>query len=299
MNLYVYDPRQKWVEPFIEAARARGWQAQEVKDGWPGAPGYLLYLPHAHPTTLEQDKVRAEGLKVQPGIRWITDYEQVQVYEDKRAQICRWARFMPRTWLPNGLEAALSVVQHAPYPLVSKADVGASSVNVRILRNPQDAERHIRELWGKGVRVEHCDSQGSHSIQKGYAILQEFIPHQVTWRVNAIGRQRAVFKRYCYTDRPVAQTGNVDPTYSQADLPAGLMDFADEVFAAMRTQWCAVDVLWSENEMRWRLLETSLRWPWPSPGKCMEGRFFPSGRLWADLWPLLMDEIEAGVFDVP
>jgi hypothetical protein len=82
-----------------------------------------------------------------------------------------------------------------------------------------------------------------------------------------------------------------------------LLQYAGAVFAALETRWCAIDVL--RDGDRWRLLETSLAWPWPSPGDCDNGVFFieqddafvPSGRRWIDMMDVLLDEAEADVWN--
>jgi hypothetical protein len=176
---------------------------------------------------------------------------------------------------------------------VSKADVGASSVNVRILKSSAEAEVHIRKLFGHGVEVKHC-AGGAKSYQKGYALLQRFIPHDITWRVNAIGNGRAIFKRYCYPDKPVAQTGNVEPVMQMTREVESLLEYADLFFAYADTRWCALDIL--KDGEQWKILETSLAWPWPSPGKCNEAPIFRTGRRWSDMFGAMFQELASGAW---
>jgi hypothetical protein len=295
--IQVLDPREKWVAPVLLAADSRGWSAKRIYEAADAAPGYALLFVHAHPEILRHDRALARELASRGDVTLITDLTQTQVYEDKRAQTRLWADWMPTTWIFNDLDEALST--SLPFPLISKADVGASSYNVRILKDRAELERHLREIFGAGVPVEHCDSKGTRSLQRGYAILQEFVPHQVTYRVNAIGRQRAAFYRYCFADRPMAQTGNVEPARVMTDDLASLFAWSDRFFAHAGTQWCALDAL-RHPTRGWVLLETSLRWPWPSPGACnQEGRFFLDGRetrRWIEMFQILFDELEAGSF---
>jgi hypothetical protein len=292
VRLLVHDPRTKWIAPALDAARRRNWIAEEYRQQ---ESGYLLYLVHANPGVLALEKRH----RFAPDIKLITDATQIQCYEDKRAQINRWKEWMPDTWVFSDYDDAMTFLGTADYPLVSKADVGASSVNVRIIASRHAAEAHAREIWGPGIRVEHCDSMGTRSVQKDYAIFQRFIAHDVTWRVNAIGRQRAVFKRYCYPDRAVAQTGNVEPVKHWKGLPKHLLGFADAWLICSQSRWCAIDILWDEQRKEWRFLECSLRWPWPSPGECGQAQFWIDGkptRKWEQMWDVMMDELEAGAF---
>lgn len=234
------------------------------------------------------------------GLRMIQDRMQVEVYEDKMAQTQLWSAMMPKTWMCFDIDTAISAADGADYPLVSKAKVGASSVNVRILNSKDEAHAHLKKIFNEGVPVSHGASCPD-TMQRGYAILQEFIPHQVTYRVNAVGYSRAVFFRYCYPDKPVAQTGNVEPAFEMSEELESLLDFCDAWFKKANTRWCAIDVLkdLSTPQQPWRLLETSLAWPWPSPGRCNDGTFFGStkkGRKWIDMFDVLFDELEAGAW---
>ena len=112
----------------------------------------------------------------------LQDPTQIAVYEDKSAQVALWAEWMPDTWRFTDEAAAMALLAGATYPLVSKADVGASSTNVRILETRAQAEQHVREVFGPGVSVHH----GAHcprTKQHGYVLLQRFIPHTITYRV--------------------------------------------------------------------------------------------------------------------
>lgn len=294
----ILDERDVWADAAMSAAVRHGYQARRVRSGravpadtQPGDVGFIR--PHADWRRLpaNRDDYRA---MVAAGMTVVQDRAQVEVYEDKSQQFARWGRWMPDTWRFTSLGAALAFLATAQYPLVSKADVGASSVNVRILADRRQAERHVQALFNQGVLVHH----GAHcpqTFQRGYALLQRFIPHQITYRVNAIGRARAVFFRYCYPDRPVAQTGNVEPAFEMTEQLEDLLAFSDLFFAEAGTQWCALDIL--RDGDRWRLLETSLAWPWPSPGRCNEGTIFRSGgKRWIDMFDVMFDQVEAGAW---
>jgi hypothetical protein len=165
---------------------------------------------------------------------------------------------------------------------------------VRILSGRPEAEAHLRQVFGEGVPVNHGAERAPKTLQKGYALLQRFIPHKITWRVNAIGNARAVFMRYCYPDRPVAQTGNVEPLMKLAGHEP-LLQYANEVFAAIGSKWCALDIL-QDTDGSWKMLETSLAWPWPSPGRCNEAPIFGSSRRWLQIWEAMFEQVEAGAF---
>ena len=294
MRFYILDEREVWHRAVIEAATARGYQATRIFSGSQAeGPGLGFIRPHADPKRLKRN--REDYDRLAQSLTMIQDRTQVQLYEDKSGQFREWHDWMPQTWRFTDRAAALSWAETVDLPIVSKADVGASSKNVRVIRDRGELRRHIDSLFGRGIRVNHC-AGGAVSLQKGYLLAQAFIPHQVTWRVNAIGRTRAIFKRFCYRDRPVAQTGNVQPVMSLDKETESLLEYADRFFAHAGTKWCAIDVLRAADG--WKLLETSLAWPWPSPGQCNKAPLFRSehGRVWGDLWEAMFDEIEAGVW---
>ena len=291
-NFFILDERQIWHKAACQAARSHGYSARRIFNGGEvDSDGVGFIRPHADWRKLPTN--RQDFALMSKRLLMIQDPAQVAVYEDKSLQFAKWGDWMPDTWRFVFESDAQAFEAQADYPLVSKADVGASSVNVRILKDKDEAQRHIAQLFGAGIKVNH----GAHcpdTMQKGYALLQRFIPHTTTWRVNALGDARAVFKRYCYKDRPVAQTGNVDPTYEMSPELESLLDFSDRFFAHAGTKWCAIDVLKDGSE--WKLLETSLAWPWPSPGDCDNGTIFRSRHKWIGMFEVMFDELERGAW---
>jgi hypothetical protein len=297
MRFTILDEREIWHGPAIAAAIARGYDARRVKRGAQvkdsgGGIGFIR--PHAIPEDLEQNQ---EDFQIMQGsgLTMIQDELQMALYEDKSAQWQFFGQWMPPTWRFARLQDAMKFLDSgdAPSVLVSKADVGASSVNVRILDSRAAQYEHFTKLFGEGIEVNHCGG-GTNSIQQGYALLQEFIPHEITWRVNIVGTKLAAFKRYCYPDRPVAQTGNVEPVTEMTPEIESLFDFAKAFFREAGTHWCAADIL--KDGDKWRLLETSLAWPWPSPGDCNQAPFFETDRKWIQIWDVMFDEFEKGVW---
>jgi hypothetical protein len=299
MNLpqfLILDERDVWHKSASAAASRAGYDPRRIFSGeaFSGEAGDVGFIrPHADWRRLPAN--RDDYARMAARLTMIQDAGQVQLYEDKSGQFARWGDWMPDTWRFTDAGAAQAFAAQADYPLVSKADVGASSTNVRILKTRSEAQAHLAQIFGAGVPVCH----GAHcpkTLQKGYALLQRFIPHQVTYRVNAIGRARAVFFRYCYPDKPVAQTGNVEPAFEMTDELESLLEYADRFYAHAGTQWCALDIL--RDGAEWRLLETSLAWPWPSPGRCNDGTIFRAqpGRKWIHMFDVMFEEVAAGAW---
>lgn len=287
MRFWAIDPYKRWAKAAAETATRRGWTAKVVQRGDEVAPGGYGFIR----LSMDQDTLRQnrqDYAVMASRLTMIQDATQVAVYEDKSEQFRRWSEWMPETWRFDDEAQALAFIATADYPIVSKADVGASSVNVRILADRNQAEEHVVQAFGAGIRLPR-------GRQHGYVLLQRFIPHEVTYRVNAIGDARAVFYRYCYPDRMLAQTGNVEPAMEMTEEVESLLDFSDRFFAHAQTQWCAIDVL-KEGD-GWKLLETSEGWPWPSPGRCNEAPIFRSRRTWLEMFEAMFDEIDSGAWD--
>lgn len=298
-RFYIIDEREIWHEAACEAAQNHGFGALRVPsipEGWRplGDEHHVGFIrPHADWRILPRNRIDYQRMR-DAGLTMIQDQAQIDVYEDKSEQFRRWWKWMPATWRFSSLDRALALLDDCAYPIVSKADVGASSVNVRILNTQDEAVSHVKRLFGPGISVHH-GANCPNTMQRGYALLQRFIPHKITWRVNAIGDARAAFMRYCYPDKPVAQTGNVDPVKVMTPEVESLFEYADRVFADIGSKWCALDILKDGNE--WKLLETSLAWPWPSPGDCDNGPIFRSGgRKWIDMFEVMFDQLEAGAW---
>ena len=287
------DGRNVWWDAGRAAAEKFGYGVLRVHGGedlshLAGAVGFVR--PTAEPVGLKAHQAAYHAMR-ESGLQMVQDDKQIDWYDDKISQWKEWHSWMPESWLFTEKAVAMAFLRCAPYPLVSKAREGASSTNVRILRNEREAMRHVAEIFGRGVVVHHC-AAGARSRQKGYVFFQRFVPHDVTWRVNAIGSGRAVFRRFNYSKaRPVAQTGNVAPVMQMDATIESLLDFADKFFTEADTGWCALDVL--QEGDGWTILETSLAWPW-NVKDYSDTPIFRTPYQWGSLWEAMFHEIEEG-----
>jgi glutathione synthase/RimK-type ligase-like ATP-grasp enzyme len=302
MHFVIYDGRNQWAREAMIVAKAHGFTTRRIERfaEFIPAPGLGFVRPSTNPKLLRPAQALYERMVKK--LMMVQDATQIQLYDSKIKQLAAWAEFMPPTWYFTSKDRALAFIESedAPEQLVSKADVGSASKNIRLLYTRAEQRAHINEVFDRGIKVTHCSGGGdnaSYSTQRNYLLLQKLVPHLVTWRVNAIGRGRAIFKRYCYAERQVAQSGNVEPVMELDAQTRSLLEFSNQIFATLGTNWCAIDVLQDEAAARWYLLETSLAWPWPSPGDCMSAPFFGvRGYNWTGMWRLLFDEYEAGVW---
>ncbi len=295
MNLYILVERDVWHAALAQAALEIGLAPIRIRRGREVKTGGLGFIrPHATPAVLHRNKWE-DDLYMRDRLTMIQDESQVMLYEDKTEQLKKFHRWMPDTHIAASAAVAHEIAKHwnVRFPMVSKANEGASSVNVRIIRSNDELHAHIDQAFGPGIPVQYCDSRGTTGLQKGYVYLQEFIPHDITYRVNILGSGRAIFKRYCYPDRPVAQTGNVDAVHELDPLMESLLEYADRFAAFAGTKWCALYVLRHGDE--WKLLETSLAWPWPPTlADLASAPIFRTKYRWGDLFKCLMGEVLRG-----
>lgn len=290
----VYDAYNLWIKSIREACDKRSdWTMVELDIG-SGIPqgAYVFIRPTMEEKQLAKEKEWIEPFFSRPDLKFITDRLQVMFYEDKCAQAREWSYFLPPTWVITSKEAALSFLDvNTDWPLVSKAAVGASSTFVSIL-GKEEAKAQVIQAFGDGIPLQH----GNWDRQKGYVLFQKFIPaNEFTWRANVIGREVAVFKRFNYPDKPVAQTGNTKPVSEIDPMVDRIIRAAKHVAKDIETKWVALDILHDHNEDQLYLLETSLGWPWPGVGE--GAKFFPSERPWSEMFELMFDEMDKGVFD--
>lgn len=291
MNFWILDERNVWFQAAIEAARRAGHNGKRIFRGEEAGEGIGFIRCHAAPDILKRNHHDYDVMATR--CQMIQDAGQVKLYEDKSGQFAKWGKWMPETGRFTDSHEAVIFADSLDLPIISKADVGASSRNVRVLTHRDQVDRHIEMALGSGIEVHHC-AGGFKSLQKGYVLLQRFIPHEVTWRVNAIGNGRAIFKRFNHQDRPVAQTGNVEPVVELSKEVESLLAFANKFFKHAKTKWCAVDIL--KDGDNWKILETSLAWPWPSPGQCNAAPIFGTKWAWAQMFDAMFAEWEAGAW---
>jgi glutathione synthase/RimK-type ligase-like ATP-grasp enzyme len=288
MRVFALDAKGHWF-PALEIAMKRvGGSASRV-ESWDGGDGFGFVRPSPHPETLRKHQGIYRELARK--LKMVQDADHIEHYEDKSKQFALYSKWMPQTWRFTTLDSALEMLEQATYPLVSKANEGSSSRNVRVLYSVDEATRLARAIFNGGIPVDLGHSDGR---QQGYMLLQEFIPHRITYRVNAIGSGRAIFFRYCHPDKPLAQTGNVEPCDVLDDEMESLLAWSDAFFEDARTKWAGIDVL--KQGDTWKLLETSLAWPWPSPGRCNEGPIFRTRHRWLGMFDVLAEDIARGYF---
>jgi glutathione synthase/RimK-type ligase-like ATP-grasp enzyme len=291
LDLQIFDSRHVWHEHALKAAHRRGWAAKRITTS-PTEPSRFGFI-RPHPGHLADHQQIDQAMREVCGTM-VQDRKQVTLYENKTAQQQFFGHHMPETLSSGILDEAVAFATQQGYPIVSKANEGASSVNVRIIESEAQLQRHLRQVFSKtGIPVHRC-ADGMMTVQKDYVFLQRFIPHDRTYRVNIIGNRAAIFERYNYADKPVAQTGNTQGIHDYTELHESLLKYAFSVARDIGSKWVALDILRDHERGQWYLLETSLAWPW-NPNDYSDVPF-TGGGTWGAMWDVLYDQLESGVF---
>jgi glutathione synthase/RimK-type ligase-like ATP-grasp enzyme len=225
------------------------------------------------------------------GYSMIIGSEDTRMYEDKVAQSKAYASWLPPTLVLEDREDALAAVEDIDLPFVSKSRTGSASRNVRLITTRAQARAEIEAAFGRGLEAPHKLGE---LVQKGYLIWQSFCPgNAYDYRVCKIGRRIMILRRYNRDDVPFASgSGKTEAVTALNAETSEVYDFAAKFFEAIGTNWCGIDVV--RGRGGWRLLETTIGWSQKAYADCT---FFNSRRKGAEMWELVCDEVEAGVFD--
>lgn len=181
--------------------------------------------------------------------------DEVFIYENKR-YFSFWLEANnvphPKTNVFYNKSEACDFVNKAAFPLVSKLNIGASGHGVEILKNIEAANAYIDEIFSKGKtsstgpnlskgnianrlihkllkpkdlinRLKIYKAIAS-DVQKGYAIFQEFVPHDFEWRVVRIGDSFFAHKKLLKKDMA---SGSLLKGYENP--PIKMLDFVKEI----------------------------------------------------------------------
>ena len=145
-------------------------------------------------------------------------FKEVLIYENKRmlASFLQGANIpMPETTIFYNKSEALCFANKTSLPIVAKTGIGASGTGVKIIKTKFNLVKYINQAFGKGIKRRLGPNRNTGNInswskkayanpsffvrkikkyleiykdtQKGFLILQEYIPHDYEWRIVKIG----------------------------------------------------------------------------------------------------------------
>jgi hypothetical protein len=198
-------------------------------------------------------------------------------YDDKIAQAYLLNSLeipIPRTWAWFDRSEALKWAASATYPLVLKLATGAGSNNVKLIPSSAEATLWINRLfsfWTSDIEATQLSPapwkrrlRGAAAIllkgkypaipdhgfdsQSGYALFQEFLPHNdFDTRITVIGNRAFGFRRF---NRPndfrASGSGNFD--VDPKNIDERFIRVAFLTAKRLRSQSCAIDGLYKNGE---------------------------------------------------
>lgn len=299
IKLWCYEDAHNWGQNLSVAAAKRGHDVHLFDEPREPDQGYVFMHMHHHPQVRLLHKRVMAIMAMNSQLVLMPDYRSSVLYDDKLEQARQLSKWMPRTRVFYTPAAARRFLETAPeYPFISKASEGASSHNVRMINTVDEAKIEIKHAFSDiGIKCRYGQAQ------RGYLLWQDFIPgNDGDIRIVAIGKKRLIIRRMNREDRPMASgsgklkpiTGALDHDCSQALAMSNLF------FAHENMNWCGVDLV-KDARGKWLLLESTVGWNLNAYYEC---EFYdpggkPMGRMGDKVWDVLLDEVEAGVFDGP
>lgn len=304
MMLYAYNDRQSgWGEQIATAALERGHAAKLIDLQtyvWEDAEGYFFARVEQFEPLHAVSKRWALDVASREGIKSVIQARDLAHYERKDLQALDFAAYMPQTSLCRRVSCAERALGVLGLPLVSKAAYGSSSSDVRLLTTRDEALSEAVLALTTGLQ------RTKRGQQKGYVLWQRYLPdNHYVYRVAAIGRYRWMLQVFNREDAPFASgSGKYKPVTAFDSHALNALRFADKFFTDTGMRWGAVDLAYDTLLGEWRVLETTLAWNMRAPtanAACpvVEGRYgepHAKGYFGRDMWQLLLDEIEEGVF---
>jgi glutathione synthase/RimK-type ligase-like ATP-grasp enzyme len=279
----------RWGHDLCMAARKRGIDARLFTNPAEPDAGYAFFRMYHDPRWLSGHQRDIAVLHANPRLTVIPDRRSALLYDDKVEQARQFGHWMPETRILESREAGEAAVGRLGFPFISKSSGGASSQNVRLIATADAARLEIERVFGAGLPIAKAQ------VQRGYLLWQRFLagnPHD--YRVVAIGRQRFMFRRHNRPHVPFASgSGRIEAVDNPAGEAAEALAAANDFFAAESFAWCGIDLV-RDDRGRWRVLETTVAWMLKN---YVHARFIGTDRRVADIWDVLLDEIEAGVLD--
>lgn len=208
------------------------------------------------------------------GYRVFPSAEEVFIYENKRF-LASWLKANqiphPATSVFYFEDEATSAIDRSTFPIVAKTNIGASGSGVTILKNRADAIQYVKNSFSSKGAAQRTGpnfekggilSRGlyyvlnpskirnklriyrlrSDSIQKGFVIFQEYVPHQFEWRVVRIGDSFFAHKKMVKGEKA---SGSLIKGYSNP--PLSLFDFVKDITDKHQFYSQAVDLFETPN----------------------------------------------------
>lgn len=231
---------------------------------------HLCLLKPSGTTSLYRDlyQERVDILVHDMGYPVFPSFDELRIYENKRF-FSYWALANgiphPPTWVLYNKKEANGLLRKNMLPLVGKMNVGASGKGIRFLKTKPEYKRYINKAFTRGIssssgpklRKGHLLQRTLSKLihpkeilillkrykdiardkQKGFVILQQYIPHDFEWRAVRIGNSFFAHKK-------ISQRGKASGSLKKGyeNPPIELMEFVRELTEKHNFYSVAIDL---------------------------------------------------------
>lgn len=215
----------------------------------------IIWHPQSTPDFLPEAKSKIYFLEKYLKKKCYPSFDELWSYEDKVQSYYLYDYYrLPAvpTFISYSLKEALEFANRTDYPVISKITTGSASCGVIKLNKRREAERYINSVFSKVGRRTYEPSQR----QVNYVYFQKFIDSsKFDLRIIIAGNRLFGYYRYPNKgDFRASGAGNV----KKGALPEDAMRLALRTKEAFKSVSLAVDMLYSEKEKKYMIIETSI-----------------------------------------
>lgn len=283
----------------MQTASDRGTEARlffELTDYMREGDYVFMRIPQWEPELSEGKKIALE--LANRGCKLIPDLFTCMSYENKIMQSRAYWDWMPKTHVlagPCSLGDSIVALNNLRLPFVSKSKEASASANVRLIHTPEEAAKEFMAVM-KGDGLDVKIGKGRLGKQKGYLIWQRFcVDNECDYRAVITGRHIMLLRRFNKPGTPFASgSGHNEPVKEIDSLSLRrVLGTARAFFDRFDLKWNGIDLVYDPVYDEWKVLETTLGWSQAAYKDCV---YFGTDYRGEDIFTVLMDEIEQGVF---
>lgn len=189
------------------------------------------------------------------GIFCFPSYHEIWQYEEKTRAYFLYKLFdipvIPTVLTHNKMEA-LKLIENTDYPFITKTAIGSGSSGVKKI----DSRKNARKIINKIFSTKGRESQFPDKPQKNYFYLQKFIDDATfDLRIMLIGNM--AFGYYRYPNKGDFRASGAGNTVKKA-IPEDALKLAVEIRNKLKSRQIGIDLLYSDKEKQYFVIETSL-----------------------------------------
>lgn len=214
----------------------------------------IVWRPLSNPSSLYEVITKIVFIETILKTRCYPSSEELWLYEDKIRQYYHLSTsglpVIP-TFISFDEQECMDKLDSFEYPMVSKSYIGSASLSVSKIKNKAKARRHILRAFSKGLNTGF-----PYLKQKGYVFFQKYIDDaSYDLRIILVGEKIfGYFRMKPKDDFRASGAGLI----VKDELPLEAVLLAMRVKEKMPSTMLAVDVLKSDRDNKYYIIETSI-----------------------------------------